>query len=556
MDPTLDKNHFTNDVESHIDRIFSGDNDTEDSIVKSVENRICNDLEEILRTKNGSSVVSFEKLQQKFVDYSLPEKPTHIADHFEDILENLIPSAVNTCSPHFVGHMTSALPRFMLPLAKIMVKLNQNVVKVETSQVFTPLEKQLVCQLHNLIYANEHSFYEEVLAQKDACVGSFCSGGTIANLTALWYARNAKFSDSVEQDLQKVGLFQSMLLRGYRGLAILVSEKAHYSLRKAADVLGLGADFLISIPVDVNSKVKIDLVDKKCQELLAQNIGIVAIVGIAGTTETGNIDDLNGLADIAAKYHCHFHVDAAWGGATLFSRKYRCLLTGIARADSVTIDAHKQMYTPIGVGMAIFKQPLQSHLIQYNAEYIIRRGSGDLGRHSLEGSRPAMSLFLYSSLRILGLQGYEILINRSIEKAKAFAKLIAKTADFELVTEPELCILTYRYVPARVKLFLADCGTEESYEVNEMLNQLTILIQERMKELARAFVSRTSLTNTRYKMQKICVFRVVLANPLTSHENLLEIITEQRLIAHSFVEDLRGLDKSIERKNWVVEQVS
>ncbi|TKL84565.1 aminotransferase class V-fold PLP-dependent enzyme, partial [Enterococcus faecium] len=108
-------------------------------------------------------------------------------------------------------------------------------------------------------------------------------------------------------------------------------------------------------------------------------VRVMAIVGVAGTTETGNVDPLDELADLAAELNCHFHVDAAWGGATLLSDKYRYLLKGIERADSVTIDAHKQMYVPMGAGMVVFKHPSAAHAIEHHAEYILRKGSKDLG---------------------------------------------------------------------------------------------------------------------------------------------------------------------------------
>ena len=542
MDPRQDKNR-SDDVTTFIHQIFCPTGREQDEIVRSIEDQICTDIEKLLQENDGCGFVPFDELQQKFTDCVIPKESTQVSKHFEEILQDLIPCAINTYSPRFVGHMTSALPGFMMPLAKIMVKLNQNVVKIETSGVFTPLERQLICQMHNLIFACDNNFYRDFIHRKDNCLGSFCSGGTVANLTALWYARNSKFIDLAEGSLRQLGLFQAMQMQGYQGLAILVSEKGHYSLKKASDVLGLGADFLISIPVDENHKVRLDRMEEKCRELNAANIGIVAIVGIAGTTETGNVDDLDGLADIAQNYHSHFHVDAAWGGATLFSDKYRSLLKGIERADSVTIDAHKQMYTPMGVGMVLFKEPIIGSLIQYNAEYIIREGSADLGRHSLEGSRPAMSLFLYSSLKIIGQQGYEFLINRSIEMARTFASLIDMNEDFELITEPELCILTYRYVPNHISRFLLDCDAQKWYQVNTVLNQLTVEIQERLCSSGRSFVSRTILSNTRYTDQKICVFRVVLANPLTSNNNLHEILEEQRLIGREV--ESRWLDDLI-----------
>ena len=127
------------------------------------------------------------------------------------------------------------------------------------------------------------------------------------------------------------------------------------------------------------------------------------------------------------------------------------MLKGIERADSVTIDAHKQMYVPMGAGMVLFKDPNDSNTVRHHAQYILRAGSKDLGATTLEGSRNGMAMMVYASLHILGRQGYELLINQSIEKAKTFARMIQSHPDFEMVTQPILSLLTYRVNPEDVQ---------------------------------------------------------------------------------------------------------
>ena len=155
--------------------------------------------------------------------------------------------------------------------------------------------------------------------------------------------------------LAEEGLISAVSEYGYKGVVVLVSKRGHYSLQKSANILGLGKKNLIAIDTGSDNRIKIDALEDKIKELKTKNIAIAAIVGIAGTTETGSIDPLNKLADIAEREKISFHVDAAWGGPTLFSEKYKSLLSGIERADSVTFDAHKQMYVPMGAAMAIFK---------------------------------------------------------------------------------------------------------------------------------------------------------------------------------------------------------
>jgi Glutamate decarboxylase and related PLP-dependent proteins len=247
--------------------------------------------------------------------------------------------------------MTSALPYFMLPLTRLMTALNQNTVKVETSKAFTPLERQVLAMLHHLIYRCPDEFYPSWIHNSQAALGAFCSGGTIANTTALWVARNRFFApDGAFRGIAQEGLARALKHRGVDGIAVLVSERGHYSLGKAADLLGVGRDHLVKVKTAEDNRIDLKALRQECQRLQDQNIRPLALVGIGGTTETGNIDPLEAMADLARELDCHFHVDAAWGGPTLFSDRHRHLLAGIERADSVTIDAHKQLYVPMGGG--------------------------------------------------------------------------------------------------------------------------------------------------------------------------------------------------------------
>ncbi len=503
-----------------------------DSTLGMIEKELSENLNEFLRTHIAATEKPLLEIEKDFSDPAIPETPSFVSEHTQLLLNKLVSQSVHTSAPTFIGHMTSALPYFMMPLSKIKIALNQNLVKIETSKAFTPLERQVLGMLHKLIFNENKSFYQQWMHSADHSLGAFCSGGTIANITALWVARNTVIKPDGEfKGVAQEGLFRAMKHYGYDDLAILVSERGHYSLKKAADVLGIGRDSLISIKTDDNNRVDLAHLQTTLADLKQRNIKPFAIIGIAGTTETGNIDPLDQLADIAEEHQCHFHVDAAWGGATLMSNKYRPLLKGIERADSITIDAHKQLYIPMGAGMVIFKNPELMTAIEHHAEYILRKGSKDLGSHTLEGSRSGMAMLLYASLNIISRPGYELLINNSIEKARYFADLIKQQDDFELVTEPELCLLTYRYVPKRTQQALEIATPEEREILLELLNDLTQFIQKRQRESGKTFVSRTRITPEKWNHKITTVFRVVLANPLTTNTILQDVLNEQRELA-------------------------
>jgi glutamate decarboxylase len=520
-------------------RIFTVPEDQTTTLGK-IEANISKNLAEFLRAHIVTIEKSPNQLEQDFLDTRIPEEPLFVSDQAQFLLEKVVAQSVHTASPAFVGHMTSALPYFMLPLTKIMIALNQNQVKIETAKAFTPLEKQVLGMLHRLIYDFSDEFYAEHTHNKSLALGSFCSGGTIANITALWVARNKLLAArGTFEGVSKDGLWAGMAEYGYSGLAILVSRRGHYSLLKSADLLGIGKKNLVSIETTAHNKINISALLSGIRTLKEKNIKILSLIGIAGTTETGNVDPLDDLAKIAEDEACHFHVDAAWGGPTLFSNRYRNLLRGIEKADTVTIDGHKQLYVPMGSGMVLYRDPTSVKSIEQNANYIIRKGSRDLGKHTLEGSRPGMALLIHSGLRCIGRKGYELLVDLGVGKAKQFANAIQETNDFELITEPELNILTYRYVPPELKEKLQNATPEEVRNINSFLNKLTVSIQKRQRAAGQTFVSRTTLDPVKYNHELIVVFRVVLANPLTTRQVLSRILEEQREIAIGLLEGPR-----------------
>jgi glutamate decarboxylase len=503
-----------------------------DSTLGRIDQSISQNLAGFLQEHIVASERDLVDIEKDFADPHIPEQPTFVSDQIQFVLDKLVAQSVHISAPSFVGHMASALPYFMLPLSRIMMALNQNLVKVETSKAFTPMERQVIGMIHHLVYRQSDEFYTQWMHDRAHALGSFCSGGTIANLTALWAARNNVLAAREGfAGLGQEGLLAGMQHYGYQGLAILVSERGHYSLGKAADILGIGRRSLIGIQTDAHNKIRPDLLAKKCDELASKDIKVMAIVGVAGASETGSVDPLDAIADIAQERKIHFHVDSAWGGPTLFSDTYRPLLKGIERADSVTLDAHKQLYVPMGAGICVFRNPETLSSVEHHAEYIIRKGSKDLGSHTVEGSRPGMAILVHSGLQIIGRQGYELLIDQGIQKAHTFAGMIKATDDFELISEPELNILTYRYLPSDVRTALADAPASLRKEVNEHLNLVTKRIQKTQRGLGRSFVSRTRLNPVKYDRDAVVVFRAVLANPLTTTEILRDMLEEQREIA-------------------------
>lgn len=528
----------------HLFRVFTKP-ESNDSTLAQIEQHLSDNISDFLSQHVVTKKTSLEEIEKDFFSSLVPDSPEFVSTHAKNLLDKLVAHSVNTYSPTFIGHMTSALPYFHLTLAKLLVGLNQNLVKIETSKAFTPLERQTLGMLHSLIYQQDEDFYTRYLHSAKHSLGAFCSGGTIANITALWVARNKLLgANGTFKGVASEGLASAYRHYGYRNLGVMSSNRGHYSLAKTVDVLGIGRDNMLTIP---SPNQMLSPEQALIQGRAYQQAGnkLLAIVGIAGTTETGHVDPLDELADVAKELGCWFHVDAAWGGATLFSTQYRSILKGIEKADSVTMDAHKQMYVPMGAGMVLFKDPASSNSVRHHAQYILRQGSKDLGATTLEGSRNGMAMMVYSSLHIFGRRGYELLINKCIEQAKQFAKMINEHACFELVTEPTLSLLTYRLRPASCAS-LANADAVEISRVNSQLDSLTVAIQKQQREAGKSFVSRTRIEVKDYNNDLITVFRVVLANPLTTSKHLSDILEEQVTLAqaHTIWQQLSFSSKS------------
>ncbi len=520
----------------HLLRVFIRPEDeaSRATLIKYME-QILFGLHEFLRRNVGiTEAKSLRELSRGYTGTEISEGPEKkLADVITCLVKEVAPHAVNVASPYFVGHMTSAIPFFMVHLKTIAAALNQNVVKLETSKVVSIVEKQVIAKIHRMVYGFSEDFYMEHVQNAETTLGVFTEGGTTANLTALWVARNARFrAKDGFAGIEREGVPAAYQAYGVERCVILASRLVHYSLRKSAGILGIGNDNVIPVDVDGGHRMDIEAFERTIERIRSDSPGtcIVAAVGIAGATETGTVDPLDDMAEICRSHGIHFHVDAAWGGPTLLSEKYRHLLAGIEKSDSVTIDGHKQFYMPMSCGMVYFRDPHILDAIAYHANYVNRRGSVDLGIRSLSGSREASSLILDSALKIMGANGYALLIDHGIETASAFAEEIRRRPDFELVTRPVLNILTYRYCPGEIRKALSNAKGKRRSRLNRALNTVNRDLQRLQREAGRSFVSRTTLQGDHRRPEDMVVLRAVIMNPMTDLDILREILDEQQEI--------------------------
>ncbi|MCL2178841.1 MAG: aminotransferase class V-fold PLP-dependent enzyme [Proteobacteria bacterium] len=464
---------------------------------------------------------------------SLPSSGMPVEHYFDFVFQHLVPFRVPVESPAFVGHMTSGLPAFISPLTRLLVSLHQNVVKQETSEIFTFLEKHAIGRLHQLLFSGPEELYKQQLLSSQGTLGMMTTGGTLANLMALWCARNLLFKTKENfEGIQKEGLANAFRKYPAQKALILGSHFMHYSIEKAADFLGLGANNVLCLPSNQHGQLRLDALKQAFSKIKKTGDLVVAVVGVAGSTEIGSVDDLEAIADICQNEGAFFHVDAAWGGPLLFSPRYRQRLKGIERADSVAIDGHKQLYLPIGTGALLFQNPESASHIERSAHYIIRKDSWDLGRFGLEGSRPANALYLHAALHILGKEGFAFLIERQMLLCLQLYERILSSHAFEAPYAPTMNILTYRYLPKTLRSkhpHLSD--TENMY-----IDKLNVALQNQQRLSGQSFVSRTSL-QTPYQ-NHATYLRCVLANPNTTFADLENMLNEQEKLGETLEKTL------------------
>ena len=480
------------------------------------------------------SAISLPELEKLFCELEIPRDPHLLKEIFADIKDKVISHSVKTGNPYYIGHMTSAVPYFTILIEMIIATLNQNQVKIETAKASTFVERELIGWIHRLIYNRPEGFYRENVQNHHVALGNTSLDGTLANLTAMNVAMLKAFGpDGTFPGIGRAGLVEAFRYYNVERAVIIISKRGHYSFDKIARICGLGEDNVIKIDVNTSNKIRIDLLRAEVERIKEYNrthersIRIVSIVGIAGTTETGNIDDLDAIEHIARDAGTHYHVDAAWGGPVLFVDQYKDLFTGIERADSVTFDAHKLLYTPLSIGMVLFRNENDLSVMRHSANYILRPDSWDQGRFTIEGSRPFSSLKAWTSLKVFGANGFRLLFENAFALTAHLRDLVEAHENFEALNDPELFIFNYRFVPASVQQLLATAGDPQRIErINDALNMMNVELHRAIREKDTSFVSRTVLESTRYAPQPIWVLRAITINPLTTFEILREIVDE------------------------------
>jgi len=434
----------------------------------------------------------------------IPQKSTiNLQGLLKKLSQEILPNNLAIHHPKNMGHQV-ACPLPMAALCDLVASLtNQAMAVYEAGPSATMLERQVVRWLCALI--NESTW--------NNAGGVLTSGGAQANLTALLVARQVSTSKANRSsNIWKDGIAQQSTLR------ILASEHAHYSVSRAAGIMGLGTDSVIKIATDKNGRLDLNALKTAHQTCLENQETIIAVVANAGCTPTGSIDPLQAIGEYCQAHELWFHVDGAHGASALLSSIHRVKLSGIALADSVVWDGHKLMYMPAAVSAVLFKNEQHSYAaFSQDASYLFQGDNHEdeafnLSYRTLECTKRMMALKLWAAFSLYGTAGMGALVDEAFAKAKIFAEKIQEQSNVELLMKPETNIVCFRYL--------------HDYSNQAQANK-------HQSDIRQHIIQSGAFHITQVDLHGVIWLRTTLMNPFTTEQDLDELLARVALAAQA-----------------------
>lgn len=421
--------------------------------------------------------------------------------------------------PRFFGYVASpsTAPGALADLLASAV--NVNVTSWRSGPAATEIERTVISWLAEMIgYSGD--------GRKSH--GLLTSGGSLANLTALLIAHRTKAGPGAARE----GLWKS------RPMTIYASSEIHMSIPKAADMLGLGRQSVRLVDSDAQFRMNVSHLRELIAADIANGLKPFCVVGSSGTVNTGAIDPLAEIADVAKEFDLWFHVDGAYGVLATLDPSKRQLFSGLERADSVSLDPHKWLYVPLDSGCLLFRNEAQARAAFSfdEADYIkVHEHDEDeafaFWNYGPELSRRFRALKIWLTLRFYGTKRIAAAISEDNALAEYLGQQVEAADDFELLVTPELSICCFRYVPPELAAKLArnssdeagnpELGPELGAELDQLNNQIMLTVQRG----GRAYVSNATLRGRFALRACITNFRTTRADI----DQTLDIIREAAL---------------------------
>jgi aromatic-L-amino-acid/L-tryptophan decarboxylase len=406
---------------------------------------------------------------------SLPEEGAEAKDLLEEAADLLFAHSTFNSHPRFWGVITSSAAPIGALGDLLAAAVNPNVGGWLDAPMATEIEAQTV------------RWIAELIGYPADCGGLLVSGGNMGNFVGFLAARKAKATWNVRA--------AGLLGDGARLLRVYTSSETHTWIQKAADMFGLGTEAIRWIPVDMYLRMDTTALSKQIRADSEAGDLPFFVIGTAGTVSTGAVDPLPEIAAICREYDLWFHVDGAYGGfaAVLLNEgKVPADLRGISEADSVAVDPHKWLYTPLEAGCALVRNPeALRDAFSYHPPYYHWASQAeptiDYHEYGPQNSRGFRALKVWLALCQVGRAGYAEMIADDIQLAQELYRLVDAHPELQAFTQ-DLSITTFRYVPLDL--------TSGSEQIEAYLNQLNAELLTRLQRSGEAFLSNAVVEGT------------------------------------------------------------
>jgi L-2,4-diaminobutyrate decarboxylase len=439
-------------------------------------------------------VLAQQSLQAPAPDPAVPSASFHavLRERFDAAVEQILARGNNLHHPRYIGHQVPASSPIAALFDAVGSATNQVMAIYEMGPWATAVERAVIEQVGQVLGLPQGGF-----------AGLITHGGTLANLTGLLTARNVSLSDAWEGGVARPG----------RPPVLLVHSDAHYGIVRSAGVLGLGTRQVLRVPLDNRRRMAPAALDQMIRDL--KNVGqpVVAVCACACATPIGAFDPLEAIADVCESHGVWLHVDAAHGGPAAFSERYRHLVAGLERADSIVCDAHKMMFVPALCALLFYKNPAhQFAAFRQEAPYLFdpstphETAAYDSGLMTIECTKRAAAFGLWGLWSLFGQQLFADMVETTFDLGQAFHELLRAADDFEPLHEPECNIVAFRYEPQQLQ-------TASPEQVGEFQRE----VRRRLIESGEFYIVQTNLEGRG-------ALRVTIINPLTTLEDLSALL--------------------------------
>jgi glutamate/tyrosine decarboxylase-like PLP-dependent enzyme len=358
------------------------------------------------------------------LDSALPLRGVAFDQLLQVFGETVLPFCRHNAHPRMFGYVQSPGTPVAAFADLLASTLNANLTAWRSAPAAVEIERLTI------------DWIRQILGFNPEASGLFVSGASMANLAALAVARQAQESAPG------------------RALRIYASSETHYSIAKAAALLGIGRGNVCRIGVDESFKIRVDELERSIAADRAAGHLPFCVVANAGTVNTGAVDPLSEMRALADRHGLWLHVDGSYGAFAILAPTVSDLFAGIAQADSVALDPHKWLYLPVDVGCVIYRDPEKARAtFAHEADYtrvIGREGPSEafaFWDYGPELSRRFRALKVWMLLKSVGLQSLGEAIESNIACARHLRSLVQASDDFEMVAPVELSIFCFRYLP-------------------------------------------------------------------------------------------------------------